>query len=414
LAVSFLILLAFLILVERLQSISQFLMVLWIILAATALGRFKLLVKDWLIFVAFLYLFDILRGTAYVLTCKFRLPVHTLYVLKIEKALFGSVPSVSLQHLLLRSGPAGPFTWAEKTLTFFYASHFAAFIFVGLFIWIYKPGHLARYMNSFYLLISSGVLLYALVPTVAPWMASSLFELLPPLTWFNNLILKAAIPALRSGFDLNPVSAMPSLHAGFPILCCLLLWTLFRWKALPFYLYTLVVLFTIIYTGDHYVTDALAGLGLAVICNLCAGRLLKKKTYLRDEAAAGGSPNGASPSGSKPSIAWADLRNPLATGVAIFLAAFVLTRTNKALVPPGIDIHDSNVPRYADFFRNERQYGTSFAVQFYFGNHALVWKEYRTALRHFQRSLELARNPDEGRDIREKIEICRRAMGPGG
>lgn len=411
-AVSFLALLAALLLIESLQPASKILMGLWIIFAAALLGRLKLLFKDWFVFVAFVYLFDILRGTAYVLTCKFGLPVYARYVLNVERALFGGVPSVSLQDALLRSGPAGPFSWLEKTLTVIYGSHFIAFIFVGLFIWIYRPGDFARFRTSFYFLISSGVIIYALVPTVAPWMASSQFGLLPPLIRFNNVILNSTIPVLTSGFDLNPVSAMPSLHAGFPILCCLILWGLFRWKALPFCLYTLVVLFTIVYTGDHYATDALAGLVLAVICYVTAGALLEKKKRLRDSSAAsGGLPDGAGTSGPGPSIGWADLKKPLAVGVGIFLATVFFSWANQALTTPGVDYRDPSVPRYVDFFRNEVQYSGSFPVQLYFGDHFLAWKDHRAALRYFERSLELAPGPAESRKVLTKIDLCRRAMG---
>jgi hypothetical protein len=403
LAVSFLALLAGVILIEPIQPLSKVFIVLWIILAATLLGRLKLLLRDWFVFVAFLFFSDSLRGTIYVLTCKFRLPVHTLYVLKLEKALFGEVPSVALQTLLLRTDPAGHFSWLEKTLSVFYGSHYVAFIFVGLFIWVYRPEALAKYKMSLYLLISLGLFFYALVPTVPPWMASEQFGLLAPLVSFNRVLFDSAIPALASGFDLNPISAMPSLHAGFPILCCLLLWGLFRSKALPFILYTLIVLFTIVYTGDHYVMDVLAGLVLAVLCYVIAGwRLKRSKAEL---------PDGRSLGEARPPV-WADLKKPVLAGLVIFMAGVGIGRMNQALITPGVNFYDTNVPRYADFFRNEEHYRDSFPVQLYFGNHYLAWNDPRSALPYFQRSLELARTPDERQEVEKQIGLCRRALGP--
>ena len=396
-------LLAALFLFEPIQSFSKVLMVLWIILAAALLGRLRLLVTDWLVFMAFLFLFDSLRGTIYVLTCRLQLPVHALYVLKFERALFGEVPSVSLQNLLLRTGPAGPFSWLEKTLSVFYGSHFVAFLFVGLLIWIYRPGALARYKKSFYLLVSLGTLFYAIAPTVPPWMASGKFGLLPPLIRFNRLLFDSAIPVLTGGFDLNPVSAMPSLHAGFPVLCCLILWGLCRWKALPFYLYALTVLFTVVYTGDHYVTDVLAGLVLAVFCYLAAARFP-------------GGRESPPPEGPRPSEGGALLKGslirPVLTGLLIFLAGAGAGWVNRALVTPGVDFFDTDVPRYADFLGSEDRYRDSFSVQLYFGNHYLAWKDQKQALGFFERSRELARTAEESREARAKIAACRRALSP--
>jgi hypothetical protein len=79
-----------------------------------------------------------------------------------------------------------------------------------------------------------------------------------------------------------------------------------------------------------------------------------------------------------------------------------------ALVHPGVNFYDTNVPRYADFFRNEERCGDSFPGQLYFGSHFLAWNGPRSVLSYFQRSLEPARSPEETRQAQEKIDICRR------
>ena len=164
---------------QRFFFLPKILIIALIILAAVLLGRTRLLVKDWFIFIAFAYLFDSLRGTIYILTCRLQLPVHTLYVLDIEKRLFGGIPSVDLQNLLLHADPSGQFTWLERILTVFYGSHYIAFLFVGFLIWIYRAKGFPLFRTSFLLLISLGILAYFLVPTVPPWMASGHFGLLP-------------------------------------------------------------------------------------------------------------------------------------------------------------------------------------------------------------------------------------------
>ncbi|MCR4396119.1 MAG: phosphatase PAP2 family protein, partial [Candidatus Saccharicenans sp.] len=123
-----------------------------------------------------------MRGLIYYLTSRYQRPVYCEYAVKIETAIFGQVPSVWLQSRLLPDGQTG---WLEQTLTFFHGTHFIAFLIVGFLIWLKDKGHFKNYKTSFYLLLASGISLYALVPTAPPWMASNMFGLLPKLAHFN-------------------------------------------------------------------------------------------------------------------------------------------------------------------------------------------------------------------------------------
>jgi membrane-associated phospholipid phosphatase len=393
-------LLGLLVLFERFLFLPKILMAGLILLAALLLGKIRPLVRDWFVFMAFIYLFDSLRGTIYILTCKLQLPAYALYVLDAEKALFGGVPSVALQKLLLHPDPLGNFTWLEKTLTVCYGSHFIAFLFVGLLIWLSRPKSFSLYKSSFYWLVFLGEVVYALVPTVPPWMASSHFGLIPPLTRFNAILFNFAIPDITSGFDTNPIAAMPSLHAGFPILCCLLLWKLFRWKGAPFYLYALSVVFAIVYSGDHYVTDILAGLVLAVACYFLTVRILKKRSPVPENGSEAGAPFGG-----------AAMKKRLLFGLAVFLAGMVIGGINKTQFVLHTSSYNLDVPRYVDFFRTSDRYETSYPVQTYFGNHFLARNDHRAALPHFERSLELAREPLERKETQAKIGLCLKALG---
>jgi len=395
--------LALFVLFQRFLFLPKILMAGLIFLAAALAGRIRPLVRDWFVFMAFIYLFDSLRGTIYILTCKFQLPAYALYVLNIEKTLFGGVPSAALQNALLQPDPLGNFTWLEKTLTVCYGSHFIAFLFVGFLIWLTRPKAFSLYKMSFYPLIFVGELVYALAPTVPPWMASSQFGLIPPLTRFNAILFNFAIPDLTSGFDTNPIAAMPSLHAGFPILCCLLLWGLYRWKAAPFYIYTLAVLFAIVYSGDHYVTDVLAGLALAVACYVLARRAWKKRGALS------GSVDDGADSGC--SFGGAALKKCVLAGLGVFLAGIVIGGLNKTQFVMSANSYNLDVPRYVDFFKNEDRYRESYSVQLYFGNHYLAKHDPKTALRYFETSLALARNPMEKKEVQMRISFCRQILG---
>jgi membrane-associated phospholipid phosphatase len=62
-----------------------------------------------------------------------------------------------------------------------------------------------------------------------------------------------------SHFESNPVAAMPSLHAAFPVLVWLIMWKIqprWGWATI---VYPLLMDFAVVYLGEHYVIDVLAG-----------------------------------------------------------------------------------------------------------------------------------------------------------
>jgi membrane-associated phospholipid phosphatase len=393
------ILLAFFFLFQRYTVFPKILIFFIIVLTATFIGKLQPLIKDWFVFVAFVYLFDSLRGSIYLITCKFSLPVYALYVIKIENFLFNHIPSVVLQTRLLNPTSPGKFTWLEKFLTIIHGSHFVAFLLVGFFFWQYKPKVFRLYKTSFYLAMSAGLLGYFLVPTVPPWMASTLFHLLPPLIHFNVVLFNILIPDLTSGFDTNPIAAMPSLHALFPILCSLLLWSLYRWKAALFYLYTLLILFTIIYSGDHYVTDILAGLILAFTCYLVALKITTINSRTQEISSSG-----------HLTVVFTGLKKPVLIGLLLLILGISIGRVNKKEFMGHPDNYSLKAPKYIDFFRHQEKYKTDYKIQMYFGTYYSIREDYKKALPYFQRGSSLARNPSEEKNARQQIVFCTRMI----
>jgi membrane-associated phospholipid phosphatase len=387
---------------QRYVFVPKIIIILLIVLGAALMRRLPLLIKDWFVFISFVYLFDSLRGSIYILTCKLGLPVHATYVIGIEKALFGQVPSAVLQARLLDPAKAPQFTWLERTLTAFHGSHFLAFLLIGFIIWLYKSGSFRLFRTSYYLLIFLGVLGYFLIPTVPPWMAANNFGLLPPLIRFNGIIFNFAIPDLSTGFDTNPIAAMPSLHAAFPLLSSLLLWRLYRWKALAFYIYAAIVLLAIVYTGDHYITDILAGLILAVACYFLAVRYMKSRPIIGSETTTGVKGPMIDPGG---------LAKPLLKGLAVLLLGISIGAVNKVQFTLSASSYGLNAPRYADFFKHEETYQTNYKVQDYLGNYFLLKREYAKALPYFERCLSLAADSSEKSQAEYNLSYCKGLLG---
>jgi len=67
------------------------------------------------------------------------------------------------------------------------------------------------------------------------------------------------LPSIYSLFGGNPVAAMPSIHAAFPLM---IFFFLFKWNkkvGLAIIPYVLGVWFAVIYLGEHYFIDVAMG-----------------------------------------------------------------------------------------------------------------------------------------------------------
>jgi hypothetical protein len=225
---------------------------------ALAVRRFRLFVADWAVLLGAVVLFDSLRGLIYSLTLYFGWPIYSYYVIRAERAVLGGHLAPALLQAAFYDGHTG---WLEKLTATVHASHFLVFLFFGMAVWVFRHGQFNLYARAMLIVMYAGLLGYLLLPTVPPWMASAL-GMIPALE-NPNKNMWAAVPALHQTFDTNPIAAMPSLHAAFPMLCCLLGWRAFGRKAWPLVVYTVLVAFSVMYAAHHYAVDVLAGWALA-------------------------------------------------------------------------------------------------------------------------------------------------------
>src|SRR5262249_42946459 len=152
----------------------------------------------------------------------------------------GHVMPLLLQHWRAHLSSPDPF---DRLFTIIHGSHFAFFLIFGLAVWLLRPNGFARYALAVVLVLYVGLALYALVPTVPPWMAAERFGVLPPIDHIVNSMYNTNLFALQEAFDVNPVAAMPSLHAALPALCMLIAFYEFGWWGLPVAAYTGLALF---------------------------------------------------------------------------------------------------------------------------------------------------------------------------
>ncbi|HEY3738176.1 MAG TPA: phosphatase PAP2 family protein [Jatrophihabitans sp.] len=246
-------------------------------LAISVLGRGwkKLLwvIVDWWPFTAVLILYDQSRKFADTAG----MPLHMTDIARWENDLFfGHVPTVWLQQHFYSDGHVH---WYDAVASLTYSSHFLVTpVLAGVF-WFVNRTVFYRYISRVILLSFAGLATYVLFPEAPPWMASQNHVIgevhrISALGW-TYLHASFAHQALESGQNggANPVAAMPSLHFAFSFLAAMFLAQRIasRWRNL-IYLYPVVMALTLVYTGEHYVIDEIAGLAYALAAHFAIRR----------------------------------------------------------------------------------------------------------------------------------------------
>ncbi len=237
-----------------------------LLLFAIALGRGWAFVLDWGPFLLLVLSWQATAGLA----DQLGRPVHVTGPLRAEQWLFrGTIPTVWLQDRLFDPTRARWYDWAA---TVQHALHFVLPVALGLVLWLRSRRLYWRYIAAVLALFYLGFAGYALYPAAPPWLAG-LQGLIPPVhrvavETLLRIPASAPIGLAYNHMNPNPVAAMPSLHAALPLLLALVVIRLCGWRALPVLLYPVTMGFSLVYLGEHYVVDVLAGYATAVVAYL--------------------------------------------------------------------------------------------------------------------------------------------------
>jgi len=235
----------------------------WVVLAllliALALGRGRTFIVDWAPFLILFFAYEAMRGFA----AKTGFAPHDLS--GIERALFGgTVPTLTLQHAFYDPNHVQP---QDLLAMFFYFMHFPLPILVGFVFWLRDRDHYHRFIAALLLMAFLAFITYLFFPSAPPWyqfklgvvpsdvaVHKILNETVAKL-WGNNYI----VSTLYTHLNPNQFAAFPSLHAAFPSLGIVYAWRRYRLLAIGLVVWTLCVLASIVYLGEHYIVDALDG-----------------------------------------------------------------------------------------------------------------------------------------------------------
>jgi membrane-associated phospholipid phosphatase len=245
-------------------------------------GYARGVIIEWLPFIALLIAYDSLRGSAKGLFGV----VHFLPQLQVDQLLFGgATPTLSLQHALWH----GHVVWYDVIFWGVYLTHFFGTPLLAAILWKIDRARFRHFIFLVATLSFAGVITYALYPAAPPWLASQ-DHLIGPLTrvipavW-HSLSLHSAGSFVESGYKYaNDVAAVPSLHAAFSLLIAITLWPRKRkWLRPLVALYPLAMAFSLVYAGEHYVSDILLG-WLYTIATVFAARAIIRRWQARQAA----------------------------------------------------------------------------------------------------------------------------------
>lgn len=176
-----------------------------------------------------------------------------------ERALFnGVVPASFLQKTLT----GRPFTPVLNIVTnVFYMSHFVVPVIFGMLLWNRSRNDYWLFVLGLMVLSYAAFVTYVLFPAAPPWWATKYGYLQEGPVMLTNFVF----PSLALTVSPNPVAAMPSLHAAYPIYIALYATGVWRGRGMWTWFLPLGVAFSAIYLGHHYVIDILAGALYAVL-----------------------------------------------------------------------------------------------------------------------------------------------------
>jgi hypothetical protein len=227
-----------------------------LILGSLLIKKTRGFLLDWMPFLFILIAYDFLRGLVPFLNNN----VHFTEMIQADITMFGVLPNLALQNLFYNPDHLG---FLDFYATFFYFLHFALPLSFGFLLWITNKASFRIFVTAILLLSYAAWVTYVIFPAAPPWLAEKQ-GYIQGVTKILDKTLgvfpdRYDLPSIYHNFNPNPVAAVPSLHAAYPMLVLLFCLKFFKWKGLIFLPYVITVWFSMVYLGEHYVIDELIG-----------------------------------------------------------------------------------------------------------------------------------------------------------
>jgi hypothetical protein len=194
--------------------------------------------------------------------------VHVDYPVKIDRLIgLGKVPNIRLQEAFAAPGRIRRY---ERVLVW---SHWLWFLFphgTVLYVLLRRPERFVRTAAMTYAVFDLGLIGYWALPTAPPWYASEHGRLgeggevavRRMMIEYGQEFWKGGWGPLYSVLGGNPLAAMPSLHFATSLMAAHLLSEVGPVQGAIGWTYAMTLGVALVYLGEHYVVDLLAGTAL--------------------------------------------------------------------------------------------------------------------------------------------------------
>ena len=199
--------------------------------------------------------------------------VRVDYPIVLDRLLgLGRLPSTRLQQAFARWDEDGP-RWRrlDAVLVWTHWSWFAVPHGSLLYILVRRPERFPRAARMTYAVFDLGAIVYWIVPTAPPWYAAGAreerasgqqLEVRRMMVEYGEHFWKGRWGSLYSVFGGNPLAAMPSLHFATSVMAALLLAETGPLAGALGAAYASTLALSLVYLGEHYVVDLVAGAAL--------------------------------------------------------------------------------------------------------------------------------------------------------
>jgi PAP2 superfamily len=190
--------------------------------------------------------------------------VRVDYPIAIDRAIgCGQLPTARLQRGL---GPAGHVRPHDLALSCVHWSWFFVPHGTLLFLLLRHPERFPRSACLMSVTFDLGAVVYWALPTAPPWYAAEIGRMEPVrriMVEAGGSFWKALWLPLYDSLEGNPFAAMPSLHFATSVMAARILAEGGRLPAALGWAYAATLGFGLVYLGEHYLVDLIAGLCLA-------------------------------------------------------------------------------------------------------------------------------------------------------
>jgi membrane-associated phospholipid phosphatase len=275
---------------DRLGIYGAILLFLTVVVLGRGWRAWWQMMVDWLPFEAVLLAYDYSRGFASPYSAAqekakifpiadvrndIGIPLHVSFPIRADQwlgqhlGLGSEMPTTWVQEHV---HPTASIPWYGVGVSLVYCSHFLVMPIVAIVLWLGNRARFRVWMNMVIVLAVAGVTTYFLYPMAPPWLADNGGVFPVPLVGrytsegFDLVGLHMVGGLVSQGqYLVNPVAAMPSLHTAYATLAAGFFWFGARWwQKVLLACYPVVMGFALLYGGEHYLVDEIAGAAYAL------------------------------------------------------------------------------------------------------------------------------------------------------